>query len=128
MYCNNCGANNSDQAKWCSNCGASLNAAAHTQVPAPPPGYPPPQPPGPKVESYLLHSILVTVFCCLPLGIPAIVFAARVNNKLAIGDINGAMEASGQAKTWCWIAFIAGIVFGFGWFGLMTLGTLGRMH
>ncbi len=127
MYCNNCGAANSDHAKWCSNCGKELSASAQTPVPPLPPGYPPPQA-GPRVESYLVHSILVTVFCCLPLGIPAIVYAARVNNKLAVGDINGAMEASGQAKTWCWIALIAGLVFGFGWIGLSVLGTLGNLH
>jgi hypothetical protein len=80
------------------------------------------------VESYLVHSILVTFFCCLPLGIPAIVYAARVNNKLAVGDVNGAMEASGQAKTWCWIALIAGLVFGFGWIGLGFMGMLGNLH
>jgi hypothetical protein len=127
LYCNNCGAANSDQAKWCSNCGKELSASAQTPTPPLPPGYPPPQT-GPRVESYLVHSILVTVFCCLPLGIPAIVYAARVNNKLAIGDISGAMEASGQAKTWCWIALIAGLVFGFGWIGLSIMGMLGNLH
>ena len=129
MYCNNCGSSNPDQAKWCGNCGASLG-----QQPASPSvtaQQPPPdvfQPAGPRIESYLVHSLLVTLFCCLPLGIPAIVYAASVSNKVSVGDIAGAMEASRKAKMWCWIAAITGVVFGFGWLGLAFLGGLGNLH
>src|SRR5438128_1439779 len=35
------------------------------------------------VPNYLVQSILCTLFCCLPFGIVAIVYAAQVNSKVA---------------------------------------------
>ncbi len=76
---------------------------------------PPPVPaatvvaPAEKIPNYLVQSILVTLCCCLPLGIPAIVFAAQVNTKLAANDIVGALESSRKAKMWCWLAFGIGL-------------------
>ncbi len=69
-------------------------------------------PAGTQVENYLVWAILSTICCCLPFGIPAIVFAAQVNSKLATGDVTGAREASQKAKMWCWIAFGAGLLAG----------------
>ena len=46
----------------------------------------------------------------LAIGIPAIVFAAKVNGKLGAGDYGGAMEASKTAAMWCWIAFGLGLL------------------
>lgn len=63
------------------------------------------------VPNYLVWAILVTIFCCLPFGIPAIVYAAKVNGKLECGDYAGALEASKNAKTWIWVAFIVGLLF-----------------
>jgi hypothetical protein len=88
---------------------------------SPPPLHPTPQPSTiGSVPNYLMPAILVTVCCCLPFGIPAIVYAAQVNSKLSGGDVAGAQEASQKAKMWCWIAFglglasnvIAGIIYG----------------
>lgn len=68
-----------------------------------------PQPPAENIQNYLVHAILVTLFCCLPLGIVSIIFASQVNTKLAAGDIEGAREASAKAKKfWVW-ALIAGL-------------------
>lgn len=67
-------------------------------------------PPPPDVPNYLTYAILTTLCCCLPFGIPAIVYAAQVNTKLTAGDYNGARAASDKAKMWCWIAFGLGIV------------------
>ena len=55
-----------------------------------------------NIPNYLVQSILVTLFCCIPLGIVAIINAAQVNNKITAGDMAGAMEASRKAKMWCW--------------------------
>ena len=70
-------------------------------------GYPPgsPGPPygsgvPPHVNSNLVWAILSTLFCCLPLGIVAIVKAAQVNGLLAIGDYYGAQAAADSAKKW----------------------------
>lgn len=60
-------------------------------------------------ETYLWQSIVVTILCCWPLGIPAICYAASVNGKAASGDYAGAQVASEKAKFWCWMA-CAGIV------------------
>lgn len=60
--------------------------------------------PGMMIPNYLWQSIVVTIFCCWPLGIPAIVYAAKVDGMKARGDIQGAMTASANAKMWCWVA------------------------
>jgi hypothetical protein len=69
-----------------------------------PPVAAPYQPAGMQIPNYLWQSIVVTIFCCWPLGIPAIVYAAKVDGLNARGDIQGAMSASASAKKWCWIA------------------------
>ncbi|MGL4399405.1 MAG: CD225/dispanin family protein [Luteolibacter sp.] len=66
---------------------------------------------GANIPNYLWQSIVVTIFCCWPFGIPAIVYAAKVDGLKARGDIAGAMAASASAKTWCMVS--AGIVLGF---------------
>jgi hypothetical protein len=78
--------------------------------------------PGEKIPNYLVQSILVTLCCCLPGGIAAIVYAAQVNTKQAAGDINGALAASQNAKKWCWISFAVGIVVNAIVFGLQIAG------
>ena len=60
--------------------------------------------------NYLVQSILVTLCCCIPFGIVAIVYAAQVNGKAAANDILGAQESSRKAKMWCWIALGTGLV------------------
>ena len=41
-------------------------------------------------DNKLVWSILVTIFCCLPFGIVAIIKSAEVNSKWAAGDRAGA--------------------------------------
>jgi hypothetical protein len=48
---------------------------------------------------------IISIFCCWPLAIPAIIFASQVNQKLAAGDVAGAQDASKKAKTFSYIAF-----------------------
>lgn len=87
----------------------------------PPQGsYPPPT----NIPNYLVQSILVTLFCCLPFGVVAIIFAAQVNGKIQAGDIQGAMHASGQAKMWCLISFGVSAAFAVLYIGLIMLGAL----
>ena len=69
-------------------------------------------PAGERVPSYLWQSIAVTVLCCLPFGIPAIVYAAKVDSLQARGDYQGAVDASRKAKMWCWLAFGFGLAIG----------------
>lgn len=108
MFCQKCGAQNVDDAVSCCGCGVALpRAAAPVQIP-----------------NYLLQSILVTVLCCLPFGIPAIVFASQVNTKIQAGDIAGAMESSRKAKMWSWISFSIGFAVSLIYVVLMALGMV----
>jgi hypothetical protein len=64
------------------------------------------------IPDYLVQAILVTICCCLPFGIPAIVFAARVKAFSLSGQYAMAREASEKAKMWCWVGFLIGLVIG----------------
>lgn len=68
------------------------------------PGIQPPQP-----KNWLIESILVTLFCCLPLGIVGIVNAAQVSSRYASGDYDGSLRASQEAGKWTKIGFFVGI-------------------
>jgi len=61
-------------------------------------------------KTWLLESILVTLFCCLPFGIAGIVNASKVESRFFSGDVEGANRASREAKKWITIGFILGIV------------------
>ncbi len=71
-----------------------------------------PATPAASVPTYLVWAILVTLLCFLPTGIVAIVYATQVSNKLAVGDVAGAMDSSGKAKMWCIISAVGGILVG----------------
>ncbi len=68
------------------------------------------QPPGTPPPNYLVPAILSTIFCCLPLGIASIVFAAQVNGKYQVGDLAGAQESSSKAKKFAIWSAVAGAV------------------
>ena len=95
-------------------------------VPPPPPGAAPaagaPLPPG-TVPNHLVGAILSTLCCCMPFGIAAIVFASKVNNLLAAGDLEGAKAASKSANNWMWAAFGFGFVANLVAFGLQALAV-----
>jgi len=80
--------------------------------PPPPPGYPPQQPAGQAPNNYLVWSILVTLFCCLPLGIVAIVKSASVNGLWAQGRYAEAQAAANSAKKFVIWSAIIGVVVG----------------
>ena len=84
----------------------------------------PPPPPGAStnVPNYLVPAI-ISVFCCWPLAIVAIIFAAQVNGKVAAGDIAGAMDASKKAKMFSFIAIGIGLVVGIIYLLLTILGV-----
>jgi hypothetical protein len=67
---------------------------------------------GAPPPNYLVWAILTTIFCCLPLGIASIVFAAQVNGKYAAGDYAGAKASSDKAKQFAIWSAIVGVVVG----------------
>jgi|SRR5260370_33570229 hypothetical protein len=74
------------------------------------------------VPNYLIPAIL-SLFCCWPLSIVAIIFAAQVNGKVAAGDIQGAMDASKKAKLFSFIAIGIGVLLIIVYVILMVLGV-----
>jgi uncharacterized membrane protein YvbJ len=124
MFCAQCGANNADGATFCSQCGGNLLAGAAL---APRAGAAI-LPAGVNVPNYLVFAILATVLCCLPAGIPAIVYAAQVNGKLQAGDLTGAQSASNNAKMWCWISFGLGLCVVVIYGVIVAAGIMGRMN
>jgi hypothetical protein len=133
MLCRKCGAENDDKEYFCAQCGAALeedspadrppgaedvpDAAAGTAIdfdalpggtekesPSDRPVY------DEEIPTYLVQAILVTLFCCMPFGVVAIVFAAMANGHLTAGNKTAAVAASDKAKTWCLAAFWCGLV------------------
>jgi hypothetical protein len=98
MYCKKCGTRNDDTTYRCTHCGESLQRESNYRAPAQ------------DIPNYLVQAILATLFCCMPFGVVAIVFASQVNSKIQAGDIHGAQDASDKAKTWCWVSFGAGAI------------------
>lgn len=54
---------------------------------------PTPAPP----DNNLVWAILCTIFCCIPLGIVAIIKSTKVKELWALGDYEGAQKASKDA-------------------------------
>src|SRR5437867_2603140 len=85
-----------------------------------------PPPPGGSatVPNYLVPAI-ISIFCCWPLAIPAIIFATQVNSKVAAGDVAGAQDASKKAKMFSFIAIGLGLLLVVVYVLLMLLGVAG---
>lgn len=84
------------------NPGPQLVANAQTQHGAPD------QPPMPS--TYLVWAIVMTILCCLPAGIVAIIFASQVSARYYTGDYEGAMQASRRAQIWIIVSFVLGVL------------------
>lgn len=140
MYCPVCGAKNDEAARFCTTCGLDLEKVreqwwesggkaeqqsnqqpyqrAYGQTSQPNAPARPAEPYGARssygvvhrIPSYMAWAIAVLILCFWPTGIVAVVYASRVIERLALGDIPGAQEASRKAKMWCWITFAIGIV------------------
>ena len=67
-------------------------------------------------KTWLVESILVTLFCCLPLGIVGIIKAANVSSLYNAGRYQEAEQSSQEAGKWTkwgfWLGLIGGILYG----------------
>jgi uncharacterized membrane protein YvbJ len=106
-YCPNCGSEIADGQKYCNVCGKEINP---TGIPVNNSGTQKNNPP--NVDNHLAKAIIVTLFCCVPLGIISIINAASVSGKLQAGDIEGAIIASKKADKMANWAIISGIIVG----------------
>lgn len=75
----------------------------------------PPMPP-----TYLVWSILVTIFLCRIAGIVAIVYSVQVSSCYYAGNYEGAAHASRQARLWVRIP-------AFTYLGLFLVGLIGGL-
>lgn len=64
---------------------------------------------GAPPKTWMVESILVTLFCCLPFGIVGIINAAKVESAYRIGNFAEAEQASENAKKWTMYSFWFGI-------------------
>ena len=123
MYCSGCGANNEAGAVYCVQCGRTLGAGPAVSSPVPPQvqfaGMPRTMP---DIPSYMVQSVLVTLCCCLPLGIVGIFKANKVDRLRTAGDFEGAMQASKENKTLLIVAAIVGGVGGLIW-GIISVAS-----
>jgi preprotein translocase subunit Sss1 len=61
-------------------------------------------------KTWMLESILVTLLCCMPIGIIGLIFAAQVRSKYYKGNLVGAHVASQIAQTCFIVSLICGII------------------
>ncbi len=64
----------------------------------------------PMPETYLVWSVLATVFCCLIPGIVAIVYSTMVSSKYYAKDYEGARRASEKAQYWIIASVVLGVI------------------
>lgn len=120
-FCSSCGKEMPADSQFCPSCGANTQTGAPAPKVSPQPMQ---QNMGmqnlPDVPNHLVKSIIMTVFCCWPLGIFAIINAAKVDSLLRQGDVNGAIAASDKANKFSnwgmiisgvfWVLYIIGII------------------
>ncbi len=70
----------------------------------------PQQPAGPPPKTYLTEAVLVTIFCCLPFGIAAIVNASQAGSDVKMGNYEKAKASAKKAKTFINISIVFAIV------------------
>ena len=64
----------------------------------------------PMPPTYLIWSVLCTIFCCFIPGIIAIIYSSQVSTKFYSGDIEGAKRSSRIAEIWIIVSFVLGIL------------------
>ena len=62
-----------------------------------------------RPKTHMGLSILALLFF-FPTGIPAVIYAARVNPAWQSGDASAAAKASARAKTWLWVTLVAFVI------------------
>lgn len=80
-------------------------------------------------KTWLVESILVTLFCCLPFGIVGIIKAASVESAFYAGRIEEAERASREARKWTligfWIGMASLLIYVIMWAVLFAFGIAG---
>ena len=67
----------------------------------------------------LVWGIIVTILCCLPLGIVAIYKSSQVERNYYNGNYEAALKASNSALNWCIASMAICVLVWMGYFGLI---------
>ncbi len=122
MYCKQCGTELPEDTKYCPSCGTPQESQTRQEIR----NYECSRP-----SNHLALAIIVTLMCCIPLGIVSIVYSGKVDTALSRGDTSEAELMSRKARNWA----IAGIVTSFLsvflyfiiMFILLSMGTVGSI-
>lgn len=121
IVCPDCGAQISDAAVSCPHCGRPI--AKPTPQPVQSVNLNVTQSGRVCPETHLAKAIIVTILCCWPFGIPAIVNAAAVSNAFAAGNYDLALQKSKDADKWSNVSIICAVVFWILYFFLILIGV-----
>lgn len=78
-------------------------------------------------KTWLLESILVTIFCCMPAGVVGLIYAVQVRDMITLNRLELAYKYSSQARVWTIVSFSIGIVLLIVWLLLLLLGVFAGM-
>lgn len=78
----------------------------------------------PQIPNYLIASIFLTLCCCPPLGIPAIVFSSMSSSHLASGNYAAALDSANKAKLFFWLGLGLGLAGGLAYMMLMGFAAI----
>ncbi|XP_072051096.1 interferon-induced transmembrane protein 1-like isoform X2 [Amphiura filiformis] len=71
-------------------------------------------------NDHMIYAIIVTMFCCFPCGIVALIRSFDVRRRFMAGDIAGAETAIRESKKWS----LAGLVSGIIWTAIWMLAVI----
>lgn len=94
MFCKECGSAIDENTKFCPDCGVNRVLPKTAE----------------NIDSGLVLAIITTVLCCIPFGIVAIVYAAKVNDLVTRGRIAEAREAAAQSQKWSIIGIVSSLI------------------
>lgn len=110
-FCSQCGNQLNDAAQFCPKCGNQVTTVSNNQQPQPASQpqvqYVQAEPSRPiKPDSHMLLAILSTLFCCLPVGVYAIILASKVDGLYLMGEYEEAQMKADDAKKWSIIGMV----------------------
>lgn len=118
-FCTKCGYQLPDDAICCSQCGNMLNSANPQPQAAPAQTYTANSAPSGKLNvGMLVWAIINSLFCCLPLGIVALVYSIKTGSSTTVEEEN---DCGKKAKVWNIVATVAGAVFMIAWVILIII-------
>lgn len=117
INCQFCGAENPDGTRFCVSCGKDITLGNTPEESKPAKVIYD----HPFVETHLVKAIVTAIFCFMPVGVIAIVYAVLAEDKKNSGNIDAARRNAQQANKWANIALIIGIVLTI---GMLVIGIM----